>query len=353
MKPIKLVIFGWASSIHIMRWAKGLSDRGCIVKVVSLGGEPIDGIETVIFPRTARRSYLKFAKQAAVEAIKFNPDLVHVHYAGGFCQWGLKTKNIPLVVSVWGSDINLENSLLKNFYIKKVLKKADAITATSKSLKSDVVKFYPKIEDKTEIIPFGVKIPKAIIDHPPVNTIRICFTKSLKKIYGLDVLLQAISIVRNYIPNIEVNLAGEGEMKTELESLIKELNLTEKVNLVGFIDNENIYEFIGNHHLMVMPSLQEAFGVSALEASAVSRPVVATNVGGVPEVVIDNKTGILVKPNDSKDLAEAIIKLCSEPSLMIKMGQEGHEFVKNNYAWDDSLDKMISLYQKIINEKDK
>jgi glycosyltransferase involved in cell wall biosynthesis len=295
---------------------------------------------------------LKYAKQAVNEANKFNPDLVHVHYAGGFSLWGLKTKNIPMVISVWGSDINMPIGYFRSRYIKKALKRAAAVTATSKSLKSNVINFIPQVELKVELIPFGVKIPTSISEHPPVNTIKIGFTKALRKIYGPDTLLHAIAIVKNYIPNLEVNLAGDGEMKTELENLIKELNLVDNVNLVGFIDNEDIYEFIDKHHLMVMPSRQESFGVSALEASAAGRAVIATNVGGIPEVVIDNETGILVNSDNSKELAEAIIKLCSEPSLMTQMGQAGHEFVKNNYAWDNSLDKMINLYRKIIDEKE-
>jgi len=351
MRPLRIVIFGWASSTHIIRWSKGLSDKNCEVKLVSLGGESIDGIETINFPRAARSSYIKYAKQAAFEAAKFNPDIVHLHYAGGFSYWGIKTKNIPLVVSVWGSDIILPNSFFKNYYIKKVLKKANAIMATSNYLKKKVIDYYPKIAIKTEVIPFGVNIPSSTSDFPQPDTIKICFTKALKEIYGPDTLLHAIAIVRNYIPNLEVNLAGEGEMKSDLEKIIKDSNLESIVNLVGFINNSDIYEFIRKHHLLVMPSRQESFGVSALEASAVGRPVIATNVGGITEVVIDNKTGIIVKSNDIKELADAIIKLCSEPSRMVEMGQAGHEFVKNNYDWDNSLNRMISIYREILNEK--
>lgn len=352
MRPLRIVIYGWASSTHIIRWSKGLSGKNCEVKVVSLGGEPIDGIETVIFTRKIRSSYISYAKQAVNEAIKFNPDIIHLHYAGGFSFWGIKTKDIPMIVSVWGSDIILPNNFIKNLYIKKALKKANAITATSNYLKSKVIDYYPKISGKTEVIPFGVNILHAPSDFPQFNSIKICFTKALRSIYGPDTLLYAIAIVRNHITNLEVNLAGEGEMRKELEKIIKDENLANIVNLVGFIENSNIYEFIKKHHLLVMPSRQESFGVSVLEASAVGRPIIATDVGGISEVVINSKTGILVKPNDAEELAESIIKLCSEPSLMIQMGQAGHKFVRDNYDWDNSLDMMVELYRKVLYEKE-
>lgn len=351
MKSLKIVIFGWASSTHIKKWSKGLTEKGCKVKVISLGGEPINGIETVVFPRISRYSYLKFAKQTALEAIKFNPDIVHVHYAGGFSLWGLKTKGIPLVVSVWGSDINMYNGFFKRYYIKKALKKAHAITVTSESLKSDVLNFFPAVEFKITIIPFGVQIPQFISEPPSVDVLKICSTKALRPIYGPDTLIKAISIVRNYISGLEVNIAGEGEMKAELEKLIVELGLEHTVNLVGLIDNKDIFDFIGNHHLSVMPSRQESFGVAALETGAAGRPVIASYVGGIPEIVKNNETGLLVKPDDPKELAEAIMKLCSEPESMNKMGFAGYEFVKNNFSLDSTIEKMINLYKKILNEK--
>jgi glycosyltransferase involved in cell wall biosynthesis len=133
--------------------------------------------------------------------------------------------------------------------------------------------------------------------------------------------------------------------------MVSALGLEDTVHFVGFVQRDRIYPFLQEHHLMVMPSLTEAFGVAALEASACGRPVIASNVGGVPEVVLDGTTGILVPPKDPHKLAEAIINLAQDARAREKMGKAGYEFVKQRYSWERSLDMMGDLYERLINEK--
>jgi glycosyltransferase involved in cell wall biosynthesis len=99
---------------------------------------------------------------------------------------------------------------------------------------------------------------------------------------------------------------------------------------------------------MVMPSLQESFGVAVLEASAVGLPVIAGNVGGVPEVLDNNKTGLLVPPGDPEALAAAIMKLADDAELRKRMGDAGRKLVREKYLWESCLDKMTALYDSMI-----
>ncbi|NOY89396.1 MAG: glycosyltransferase family 4 protein [FCB group bacterium] len=354
MENKRIVIFGWAGSVHVRRWAKGLAERGYDIKVISLGFEPIEGIETVVFPRKGKWSYYRYAAQAVREAKKFQPHLIHIHYAGGFGLWGLKAKFHPTLVSVWGADvIDLPHRFFYGYFIRKILKKSTYISATSKMLKKATIKILPSAKNKIEVIPFGVKLPSSLVKLPPSNKIKICYIKALRKKYGPDILLRAMAKVVREFPNIELNIAGEGELREKLETMIINLNLEKKVNLLGFIRNEEIYSFIKQHHFMVMPSIMESesFGVAALEAQASGRAVIASNVGGIPEVLVDGKTGILLPKGDVDRLAQAILKLANDYDLMQKMGNAGYEFVKENYSWDKSLDMMTTLYEKLINEK--
>ncbi len=345
----RIAVFGWAQSVHIQRWAAGLRDRGFTVKLISLGGEPLDGIETVNFPYGPKYSYLLKMNQAVREARAFNPDLVHIHYAGGFGIWGLRISFAPTILSVWGSDlVEMSEHWLTRVIVRKMLARATWVTATSDFLKRETLKLLPRAATKLTVIPFGVTVPSSIEPAPPSPSVKLCFLKGHLAVYGPDVLLEAIVKVVTVMPDVTLSMAGQGPMTPVLTELISDLHLQEHVTLVGFIDNRDVYSFIRKHHVLVMPSRAEAFGVAAIEASACGRPVIASNVGGVPEVLIDGKTGILVPPGDVDKLANAILKLARDRQLQETMGQAGHEFVASRYDWSTCLDTMAELYEQVI-----
>lgn len=347
----RIVIFGWAHSVHIQRWAQGLTERGYQIKVISLSGKALPDVETRVLPRSGKWSYFTQTSHAAREAREFTPDLVHVHYAGGFGLWGVRTGIKPTVVSVWGSDlVGYRPRWLYNSILRFVLKRATHITATGQFLKETTCRICPTVCDKISIIPFGVEIPDKIVPPPP-EPLRICYIKGHRSKYGPDVLLKAMNEVKKAVPGITLSFAGRGEQTVKLKKKVSALGLDDTVRFVGFVQRDRIYPFLQEHHLMVMPSLTEAFGVAALEASACGRPVIASNVGGVPEVVLDGTTGILVPPSDPDKLAQAIINMVQNAEAREKMGRAGYKFVKQRYSWERSLDMMCDLYERLINEK--
>jgi len=346
MASKRIVIFGWADSVHIHRWGEGLAKRGYDIRIISLGGYQVKGCETIIFPRRNRFSYLTNANKAKQEALAFKPDLIHVHYISGFGMWALKTKFVPTVASVWGTDIA---SGSKSYFGKKILTRTFAhsskITATSHLLKKQVLDVSSDLESKLEIIPFGVDECHDRIPITDGKTFRLCCLKMHRKIYGPDIMLKALALAKKTFPDILLSIAGYGDLTTELKKMVKELDIEKNVEFTGFIDNKEIYSFIQKHHAVIMPSRQEAFGVVALEAGICGRPIIATNVGGIPEVVDNNNTGILVPPDDYQSLSEAILKLAEDRDLAVRMGQQGIEFVRMNYTWKKSIDSMIRLYE--------
>lgn len=354
MSAKRIVIFGWSTSVHIGRWVAGLHRRGYEIKVISLGGRSIDDVETVILPRKSRLSYIMQSGRAAEEARKFKPDLVHVHYAVGFGVWGLRTRISPWVVSVWGADvIDFPTNPLNGWLVKRVLNSADYITATSQLLRKATLKLAPEVSPRLKVIPFGVNIPDQVSPLPPAIPPKLCFVKVHYKKYGPDILLRAMVRVKERIPNIKLSIAGEGELTPLLKSMTVELGLENNVEFAGFIDNRKVYSFIRRHHFMVMPSVMESesFGVAVLESSACGRPVIASRIGGVPEVLQHEKTGILITPGSVDELAAAIIELAENPALCEELGQAGYQYVREFYDWEKSLDSMAELYERLIDAK--
>ncbi len=353
-EKIRVVMFGWAQSVHVRRWVTGLRDRGFSIKLISLGGSPIDGVETVTFPYGSKYRYLLTMAKAAREARAFKPDLVHVHYAGGYGLWGLRTGHRPIIVSVWGSDLN---EMSERWYTRKLLLRilncATWVTTTSDYLRRGVIALAPEIASRLTTLPFGVTVPSETTPFPTTPPVKLCFVKLHLAVYGPDLLIAALAAAVKVNPDLQLSIAGEGPMTPVLNALIADLRLQKQVKMVGYIENQNVYEFIRQHHIMMMPSLSEGFGVAALEASACGRPVIASNVGGVPEVVKDGVTGLLVPPGNVAALADAINRLARDQSRMEQMGKAGHEFVSANYDWNRSLDQMSELYRRIVYESRK
>ncbi len=354
MKPRRIVLYTWSHRVHGQRWARGLSERGLDVRVVSHGGEKIPGIDTVIVPprkRWGKLSYIATARQAARAAVAFDPDLIHGHYAAGFGYWAWRTRIRPKVISVWGSDVvDFPNDPIRHWLLRTILLSADAVTATSDHLKRAATMLSKKLSDRTEVIPFGVEMPASVSPPPAEPPLRLCYIKGHHYIYGPDVLLKALAQVRQRGFDVTLTLAGQGEITGELKQLCTRLGLDRAVTFSGFIDNACIYDFLSEHHVMVMPSQQEAFGVAVLEAGAAGRPVIATDVGGIREVLRHEQTGLMVPPNDVGALADAIARMAQQPELRNNLGTGAREFVRSEFIWRRSLDLMIDLYERLIHE---
>jgi glycosyltransferase involved in cell wall biosynthesis len=129
---------------------------------------------------------------------------------------------------------------------------------------------------------------------------------------------------------------------------VKRLGIEDDTIFTGFVQNNEIQKYHNIIDIFIVASLEESFGVAALEASSCGNPVVASNVGGLPEVVDQNKTGFLVEKENPDSIAEAIGKLIESPNLRSDMGKKGRQKVIDEYDWNNSVSKLISIYNSIL-----
>ena len=168
----------------------------------------------------------------------------------------------------------------------------------------------------------------------------------LSDVKGPDILVEAMHGVLKHIPNAKLLLVGEGRMEGELRSMVKRLKLDEHVRFFSIVNQTR--EMLSLFDIFAMPSRQEGLGLSIMEAQATGLPVVATRVGGIPSLIENGKTGILIEPENSGALTEAIIKLFEDKDRLGTIGIAGRKFIQQNYSSDTMVDKTAKLYKSLL-----
>lgn len=163
---------------------------------------------------------------------------------------------------------------------------------------------------------------------------------------GQKYLVEAVPQIIRSFPNIKCLLIGDGPLRSELEDNIKRMGLESKIILTGF--RRDIPELLSIMDLYVQPSLREAFAVSMMEAMFMGKPVVASRVGGTPEMVRDGETGILIPARDSRGIAEAVLELLKDKERASEMGRAGSERIKAYFTAEATVAKLEKLYEKFI-----
>lgn len=168
---------------------------------------------------------------------------------------------------------------------------------------------------------------------------------------GLEYLIEALTIVRKEIPQIRLLVVGEAHngdtaYARQIIDLVKRHELTDQVAFLGF--RRDITEVLSTIDLLVVPALREPFGLVILEAMAWGKPVVATRAGGIPEIVVDGKTGILVSPRDPGALAASISRLLRDKELALRMGQAGRAHFENSFAMEKMMGKIQDVYENVL-----
>lgn len=162
---------------------------------------------------------------------------------------------------------------------------------------------------------------------------------------GLAFLIQAFAQLKNQA-NLQLVLVGDGPERPTLESLAQDLGIIDRVYWPGF--RTDILDLLPAFDIFIQPSIFEGLSMSILEAMAACLPVVATNVGGIPEIVSDGITGCLVPPRDPAALAQAIQTLINQPELRDRMGQAGLERVRQEFSVQQMVKRTEALYEELL-----
>jgi glycosyltransferase involved in cell wall biosynthesis len=166
---------------------------------------------------------------------------------------------------------------------------------------------------------------------------------------GLEVLIQAMALMRDQVPEARLVIVGAGQLETEYRQLVSRHSLTSCVIFAGNVPDDELPKYYACSDMLALPSKDrsEGFGLTILEANATGKPAIGTTVGGIPSVIRDGYNGLLVPPNDPSALAEAIKKALSDDDLLKRMGRNGRAFAERR-EWSIVAKQTEELYERAL-----
>lgn len=341
---------------------KNIFDRNIKVSHIP-DREIIDGIEVFhpkyfMIPKIARSLYgIMFFLSISVPVFRiykgFRFDVIFATWAYPDSFAGVlisKLLRIPIITKVHGTDINeYANYWLRRMMIQFTLNNSDRVISVSKALKNKMIEIGVKSE-KIRVIYNGVdsdifrpldktQVRKELGINSDNNV--ILFVGNLKSVKGLDYLIDALSQIPT-LNNIRLVIIGEGELKKHLELKIKSYNIQNHIYMLGIKPHSEIAQWMNVSDLLCLPSLSEGVPNVILESLSCGIPVVASNVGGIPEILVSADYGIMVQPGDSKKLCQAI-----QDCLRKKWNRELIRAYSSKFSWQNNVKELYCEIEDI------
>ncbi len=371
-----------------------LARRGHRVTVVTPGNssmpaqESFDGVDVVRFPmelpvdltygrvaqtrvnlmgKVARVAvmahYLEAQFRATVAvARERGADVIHAHWAiptGPAAVSAAQRLGLPSVITMHGGDVYVNPEQGYDFptrwYVRPALRwtlrKAGALTAITEDCRQHALRAGAPsrsmhlVFNGTDLRRFS-PAPASVVD-PRFGPNMIFACRQLFPRKGIRFLVEAAAQLKPRFPDLKVVVAGDGFERPDLIALAERLGIARDVTFLGWVPNSELPQYYRAAALSVIPSLEEGFGIPAAEAMGCETAVVASDAGGLPEVVEHGVTGLIVPRGDANALAQAIGELLADPARRARMGQAGRERALRLFDWDRSAEQFEQIYAGI------
>jgi glycosyltransferase involved in cell wall biosynthesis len=282
-------------------------------------------------------------------------ELINIHsLTGSMFPYALlvaQLSNRPLIVTLHGHEYDrLESSAapLRRRLLNHAFRQARQIITISAQLASETKRFNLATADKLLVVPNGVDLEGFGGAGPEGRFPYILSVGRLNCFKAHDLLLVAFQQVAEHDPDVRLVIAGDGPERIRLHAVSLALGLTHRVAFVGQVGREQVRELLAGCELFVLSSWSEGVPTVVLEAMASGKAVVGTRVGGVPEIIRDSETGLLVPPGNSDALAAAMLALLRNPARRAAMGAQGRAVVRANHDFAGTIERYLAIYRAAI-----
>jgi len=360
---------------HVYELSKAIVGLGHVAHVVkvSYGSQPdsvemIDGIAVHwIFVNSKLRG-VRFAKLIAKTNVYINRllknesmDILHWHQleSSSLETKSATVKQIPKIFTNHSSSyLYLCETELGLIRLKFLLSHADAVISSSEELRQKTLLAWSN-SDYNFCIPNGVDTSKFRPDVPPDNSLKeeyhigdddliVLSPRRLAIKNGVKYLVESVSNIVDKVKDVKFLLVGDGPERENISKMIKDREISDYVIMTGGVTNDRMPSIYSLADIVVLPSLKESTSIAGLEAMASGKPLVGTNVGGIPAIIEDGKTGLLVSPRNSKDLGKAITRLLVDKELRLGMGAKARKKAEREFSWSMIAQKILDVYSSMI-----
>ncbi|MCX6175439.1 MAG: glycosyltransferase family 4 protein [Ignavibacteriales bacterium] len=284
-------------------------------------------------------------------------NIVHAHwiFPQGFvavlARFFSKQK-FKILITSHGTDLELLNNFFLRQLIKFTLKKCECINPVSDYLKMKIIEV-ADIESKIHVIPMGTnrnlfgKKGEQNLKNINVDEKYILSVGRLSEGKDLETLIRSFKGLSEGYSDLFLYIVGTGNELDKLKELVNSLELSNKVRFLGQVKRERLVELYNKAQVLVSTSLSEGFGLVFIEALLLRCPVIATNVGGVGEIILHQETGILINTKQPEELMNAVKSLMKDEMLRKMLIENGYKHAINNYTWESVAIKFKSLYMSL------
>lgn len=325
---------------------------GCEVEVACFRDGPIgsmlrqEGFKVHILGETFLD--LPAAIKLAGVLARFKPDVVHSHlfratlWARICCRFSRKTK---LITSIHGCET------ASFHHLERLMNRlSDGLVFPSRFLRDWYIsRIRSRKGDECSVIYPGVHIAEPDDRQQTGDTVRIGTLSRLHPVKGIDRLIEACSLLKNRKIKFELSIGGDGRHRTELERLAKEFAIENSCRFCGEISDRQ--SFLDTLDIFVAPSRQEAFGIHVCEAMERSLAIIGADIGGIPELIENNQTGLLFNPEHKGDLADKLETLACNPDLRRTLGQNARSRVENTFNRKTAVSRHLELFERLSAKK--
>lgn len=358
--------------LHLLHICSRLNGKGFKFSVAIQDDNPdiiqkLRALGIKVYPLSIKRSPLSVKNMKGfVQLLKImkkgNYNIVHTHTSvgGAIGRIAAKIAGVPIVlwtIHGWAFDYPIGGRLKRGLFylIERFLDKfTDHYIAVSQKMKD--VGLNSKIvhnEKRISVIYHGIDLDEVSKNRElgynklniPYGFYVVGTVGRLETQKGIDIFLRAAKLIRNSIYNTKFVIIGDGPLRQNLSQLADMLGLSNSVIFTGW--REDAYDLIRMMDVFCLASRWEAFGIVLLEAMAMGKPIVATNVGGVPEIVTDRINGFITKPEDPKDFAKKVILLLKDPRLCEEMKKKNLEKINKMFLLSNTIEKYKTLYRNL------
>lgn len=323
----------------------------------------LPGLNIFRFKRQARSLYLVYLGAIFAQNPK-HYDIIHCHFGlMGLIGCDLRQLNFlsgKLVTSFHGMDLNTYPRQHGLGVYQRLFCQGELFT-TNSQFSATKLQALGCPSERIAMLPMGVDISKFAYCAPSLknqyNIVNILSVGRLVECKGLEYGIRAIATLKVKYPHLHYRIIGEGPLYEELQSLILALRAGDYIQLLGSQSQDSVQAYYRESHILVFPSVvdsmgaEEGQGLVLQEAQASGLPVIATNIGGISDGVIDGVSGFLVEPRSSDALAERLMDLLEHPNRWDQMACKGREFIEQNYDSNVLTTRLENLYSKIYGHR--